>query len=138
MLPHEIVFLYWDGSITINKGSMNWSCNKNLRSRYTNKIPEDTAIYSFVDEVIPFFHYLAFNIVTVTWFTVNVSSCLLEDESVSMGFLPRQNPGVLGWGMVAVSLLNIKTTDAIVGLSSAFSWTHKRPTCMHLRTSFAG
>lgn len=79
--------------------------------------------------------YLASNIVTVTWFTVNDSSFFPEEESVSKGFLPRQYPGVLGCGIVEVSLLNIKTTDAIVGLSSARSWTHRRPTCMHLRTS---
>lgn len=82
------------------------------------------------------FHYRASITVTVTWFTVNVSSCLLEDESVSTSFLPRQNPGFFGNGNVAVSLLNIKTTDDITGLSSACSWTHKRPTWMHLNTSY--
>ena len=81
------------------------------------------------------FFYLASSTVTVTWFTVNASSCLLEEESVSKGLLPRQYPGVLGWGIDAVSLLNINTAEAIVGLSSARSWTHKRPTCIHLKTS---
>ena len=96
-----------------------------------------TKIYDYtnmLEEVCSFF-YLASSTVTVTWFTENDSSCLLEDESVSKGLLPRQYPGVLGWGIVAVSLLNINTAEDIVGLSSAFSWTHKRPTCMHLKTS---
>lgn len=80
-------------------------------------------------------HYLASTIVTVTWFTVHDSSCLLVEESVSTGFLPRQNPGFMGCCIVAVSLLSIKTTEDIVGLSSARSCTHNNPTCMHLRTS---
>lgn len=83
----------------------------------------------------PAFHYLPSTIVTVTWFTLQDSSCLLDDESVSIGMLPRQNPGFLGCAIVAVSLLNIKTTEDIVGLSSALSCTHNSPTCMHLRTS---
>jgi hypothetical protein len=73
--------------------------------------------------------------VTVTWFTVQDSSFLLEEESVSIGVLPRQNPGFFGSAIVAVSLLNINTTEDIVGLSSARSCTHNSPTCMHLRTS---
>lgn len=81
------------------------------------------------------FHYLPSSIVTVTWFTVQDESCLLEEESFSAGFLPRQNPGFLGCGIVAFSLLSIKTTEDIVGLSSARSCTHNSPTCMHLRTS---
>lgn len=87
--------------------------------------------------MIAFTTYLPSSIVTVTWFTVQDWSCLLEEESVSSGFLflSRQKPGFLGWGIVAVSLLNIRTTDDIVGLSSARSWTHKSPTCMHLNTS---
>lgn len=84
-----------------------------------------------------YFFYLASSNVTVTWFTLHVSSCLLEDESVSGGFfdLPRENPGLLGSGIRAVSLPSIKRTEGIVGLSSARSWTHNSPTCMHLRTS---
>lgn len=81
--------------------------------------------------------YLASSVVTVTWFTVHDSSCLLEDESVSAGFLPRQNPGVLGCCIVAVSLLSIKTTEDMLGLSSACSCTHSRPTCIHLNASEA-
>jgi len=88
--------------------------------------------HKFID---PAFHYLPSTIVTVTWFTVQDSSCLLEDESVSTGLLPRQNPGFLGCAIVAVSLLNINTTEDIVGLSSARSCTHNSPTCMHLKTS---
>jgi hypothetical protein len=87
-----------------------------------------------VIKAIPDLNYLGFNIVIVTWFTVEASSCLLEDDSVS-GFNPRQKPGFLGCGSDAVSLLSIKTTEDIVGLSSARSWTHKSPTCMHLNTS---
>lgn len=98
--------------------------------RYT-KIYDYT---SMLEEVCTFF-YLASSTVTVTWFTENDSSCLLDEESVSKGLLPRQYPGVLGCGIVAVSLLNISTAEDIVGLSSARSWTHKRPTCMHLKTS---
>jgi hypothetical protein len=84
-----------------------------------------------------FLYYLAFSNVTVTWFTLHVSSCLLEEESVSGGFfdLPTENPGLLGSGISAVSLPSIKSTEGIVGLSSARSWTHNSPTCMHLRTS---
>jgi len=73
--------------------------------------------------------------VTVTWFTLHDSSCLLEQESVSAGFFPTENPGFLGCGINADSLLSINITEDIVGLSSARSWTHKSPTCMHLRTS---
>lgn len=74
--------------------------------------------------------YLASSIVTVTWFTVHVLSCLLDDESVSIA-LPKQKPGFLGCGIVGFSLLSIKTTDDMTGLSSACSWTHKgRPGCI--------
>lgn len=73
--------------------------------------------------------------VTVTWLMVHVSSCLPEDESVSTGRLPRQYPGCLGCGIDTKSLLNIKTTVDMLGLSSVCSWTHNRPTCMHLITS---
>ena len=76
--------------------------------------------------------YLPFIVVTVTRFIV--SSCF-EEESVSPGLLPRTKPGYLGSGIDAVSLLNIKTTEDIVGLSSARSCTHIRPTFMHLSTS---
>ncbi|KAI8525282.1 hypothetical protein RHMOL_Rhmol13G0218700 [Rhododendron molle] len=31
----------------------------------------------------------------------------------------------------------MRTTDDMVGLSSALSWTHKSPTCMHRNTSAA-
>lgn len=65
-------------------------------------------------------------------------SFLLEDESVSNILLPVQNPGCLGSGILALSLLNISTADDIVGLSSARSCTHKSPTCMHLKTSDMG
>lgn len=81
--------------------------------------------------------YLASSVVTVTRFTVKDSSCLLEDESVSTGFLPRQNPGFLGCCIVALSLLSIKTTEDMLGLSSACSCTHSRPTCIHLNASEA-
>uniref|UniRef100_A0A6N2KUB7 Uncharacterized protein n=1 Tax=Salix viminalis TaxID=40686 RepID=A0A6N2KUB7_SALVM len=67
-----------------------------------------------LEEVCTFF-YLASSTVTVTWFTENDSSCLLDEESVSKGLLPRQYPGVLGCGIVAVSLLNISTAEDIVG-----------------------
>lgn len=63
------------------------------------------------------------------------SSCLAEDELVSPGLLPKTKPGCLGSGINAASLLNIKTTEDIAGLSSARSWTHMRPMCMHLSTS---
>lgn len=82
-----------------------------------------------------FFDYLASSNVTVTWFTLHDSSFLLEEESVSAGFFPMENPGFLGCGIIADSLLSINNTEDIVGLSSARSWTHKSPTCMHLRTS---
>jgi len=73
--------------------------------------------------------------VTVTWFTLHDSSCLLELESISAGFFPKENPGFLGCGINEDSLLSINITEDIVGLSSARSWTHNSPTCMHLRTS---
>lgn len=74
--------------------------------------------------------YLPFIIVTVTSFIVTA-----EDESDSPRFLPRTKPGCLGCGNDDVSLFNIITTDGIIGLSSIFSWTHIRPTFMHLITS---
>lgn len=76
--------------------------------------------------------------VTVSWLTVHVSSTLVEDDSASAGRLPRQYPGCLGWGIdTASSLLNISTTFDMLGLSSACSWTHNIPTCMHLIASLA-
>lgn len=82
--------------------------------------------------------YLPSITVTVTWFTEHEwSSCRLDKDSVSPGDLLRQNPGFFGWGIDAVSLLSINTTEDIDGRSSARSWTHKRPTCIHLNTSEA-
>ena len=117
---------------------------------HQNKMPRlsDADIYTAFASIFPgctknarwedtsFTSYLAYSVVTVTWFTVHDSSCLPVGESVSLGFLYRQNPGFLGCGIDdAVSLFSIKTTVDIVGLSSARSWTHNNPTCTHRRTS---
>ncbi|KAK0578295.1 hypothetical protein LWI29_008210 [Acer saccharum] len=57
------------------------------------------------------------------------------DESGSLFLI--ENVDFLGEGSI-VSLLNIKTTFDMFGLSFALSCTHKSPTWMHLITSFAG
>lgn len=61
------------------------------------------------------------------------------DPSPTLGLLVledvlKMKAGCLGEGRV-VSLLNIRTTADIVGLSTAPSCTHKSPICMHLNTS---
>jgi hypothetical protein len=47
--------------------------------------------------------------------------------------LRLENAGSFGEGSDALSLLNIWTTNGIVGLSAGDSWTHKSPTWMHLK-----
>lgn len=49
--------------------------------------------------------------------------------------LLETNAGSLSGGNGAVgSLLNMRTTSVIVGLSVGIVWTHKSPTSMHLTT----
>ena len=51
-----------------------------------------------------------------------------------LGELWKVKIGSLGRGR-SVSLLSIKTTSGIVGLSAAWSCTHRSPICMHLIAS---
>jgi hypothetical protein len=44
-----------------------------------------------------------------------------------------ENTGYFGDGNKELSLLNIRVTNGIVGLSAGDSWTHKSPTWIHLR-----
>lgn len=56
-------------------------------------------------------------------------------ELMSKDLLSVKKPGSFGWGNATPSLLNIRSTDGIAGLSFSSFWTHKRPTSMHLSTS---
>ena len=71
--------------------------------------------------------------VSVISFTV-LECCSVEEQSLSMGVLPMQKPGLLGCVSATPSLLSIRTTSVIVGLSSLPSCTHKRPICIHRNT----
>ena len=56
-----------------------------------------------------------------------------------MGTLRTDNAGCLGSGNGVDSLPCSDTTTAdMLGLSAGSSWTHRRPTCMHFRTSCVG
>ena len=60
--------------------------------------------------------------------------CLFEAELFAT--LKRvEKTGCFGVGKLTPPLLNIETTSDMSGLSSAFSWTHKRPIWMHNITS---
>lgn len=48
---------------------------------------------------------------------------------------PTEKVGGLGCWWLLLSPSNIKTTEDMVGLSTAWSCTHKSPTCMHRNTS---
>lgn len=87
-------------------------------------------------EVIMSWHYRASMTERVTSVTVQVSSSIgFFGEEEEERLLLTQKPGRLGWSISVVSLVSIRTTDDITGLSSAHSCTHKRPICMHLKTS---
>ena len=49
-------------------------------------------------------------------------------------FFPRKNAGCFGAGSLLASLYIINITSNMAGLSIGLSWTHKRPTWMHLKT----
>ncbi|KAK1557738.1 hypothetical protein Q3G72_030786 [Acer saccharum] len=66
---------------------------------------------------------------------INLNLQTVVDESGS--FFLVANVDFLGEGII-VSLLNIKTTVDMLGLSLALSCTHKNPTWMRLRSSFEG
>lgn len=80
-----------------------------------------------------YFVYLASRIVSESWLSVtHLSSVDSFDwlvESLSM-----KKPGCFGWGNSTPSLLNQKTADAIVGLSSGSFCTHNKLTWIHLNT----
>lgn len=58
--------------------------------------------------------------------------------SVSVGSTMERKAGCLGSGKVMLSLVSIAMTSFIVGRSAAFSWTHIRPTWVHLSTLCSG
>lgn len=55
--------------------------------------------------------------------------CSLSNSSSSL----MENAGFLGLIMAAASFLSIKETANMEGLSTGFSCTQRRATCMHLR-----
>ena len=50
----------------------------------------------------------------------------------------RENAGSFGGTSDTVSLVIMKTTSDMEGLSIGLSCTHRRPMWMHLKTSFNG
>lgn len=69
--------------------------------------------------------YRASSSVTLMSFIECDSNLLDEEFSASSGFLVVKKPGCLGAGNEP-SLPNIRTTDAMFGLSSGCCCTHKR------------
>lgn len=51
--------------------------------------------------------------------------CLLEEESISC-CLSMKNPSSFGWGS-SFSLVNIETTNDMLGMSFEYSCTHNNP-----------
>lgn len=78
--------------------------------------------------------YLATSVVIVNVVPVWLLPSSMK-ESMSKDLLSVKKPGSFGWGKATPSLLNIRSTDGIAGLSFGSFWTHKRPTWMHLSTS---
>ena len=70
--------------------------------------------------------YLASNTVMVTSF-IEGNSRFLDEESPPSGVFPATKPGCLGL-CNELSLLNIRTTDDMFGLSSGLCCTHNKPT----------
>jgi hypothetical protein len=58
-------------------------------------------------------------------------SCLLGEGHASCESFSRKHSGFWGCGNAVLSLLNIKTTDDMLGLSLGRCCTHKRLTWMH-------
>lgn len=58
--------------------------------------------------------------------------------SISAGSTMERKAGCLGSGKVMLSLVSVEMTSLIVGRSTAFSWTHIRPTWTHLSTLCSG
>ena len=74
--------------------------------------------------------------------TLTVISLLEMDPLYSWGkeFVSPELPSVvkvggLGTGTMMASVPSMETTEVMVGLSWALSWTHRRPTWTHLVTS---
>ena len=59
----------------------------------------------------------------------------LSNDLRNSKLLDMKNAGGEGTGKVVEKLLSMRTTEAIVGRSVAFSWTHNRPMWMHLKMS---
>lgn len=60
---------------------------------------------------------------------------MLDEKSDSdIGVLSVKKPGCLGSGS-KISLLSIRTTSDMLGLSSGCGWTHNNPICIARNTS---
>ena len=94
-----------------------------------------------------YLNYLGYNSEIETWFMDKGMFSYSDSEgwSVTFEFCPNEddifdwyvlllikNAGWEGICNVREELLSIRTTEAIVGLSAAFSWTHSNPMWMHL------
>ncbi|KAA8535300.1 hypothetical protein F0562_030303 [Nyssa sinensis] len=59
-------------------------------------------------------------------------SSVIADLFSSSSYVFLEKAGFLGVAITAVSFFSIEETSNMDGLSSGFSWTHNRATCMHL------
>ena len=85
--------------------------------------------------------YLGYNSVTVVSLTeagieLDVDASNWNSLGKLSVLLRAKNAGRSGVGRVAERLLSIRTTEAMLGLSSTSSWTHSRPIWMLWITSF--
>lgn len=80
------------------------------------------------------FNYLGPKYVIENLLDKDNSCWLLDEESDSSCILSVKNPGCLGSGS-SISLLNIKTTNDMFGLSSGCGCTHNNPIWIALNTS---
>ena len=79
--------------------------------------------------------YLASICDCVTLFIENFSSLISEPPDDPSWLVLTKNACCFGGKSWRVSFESIETTSTMLGLSVAWSCTHKRPTWMHLNTS---
>ena len=78
----------------------------------------------------------ASKIETITSFTKQICGISLDEPKSSIP-LANENAGYFGEGRSVVSLLNIKITSYMVGLSATFSWIQRSAIFMNLNKTFA-
>ena len=109
------------------------SLNTLIQACLMNQVGVCLIIHSHITRIF----YLASITEIVTLFKEQFSDSIIE-SFCSPAIVLIKNAGCFGGESWRVSFESIETTSSMVGLSVAWSCTHKRPTWIHLNTSDIG